>query len=209
SRMTNLSHNLEDLLDGLRLGRIELTPDILDLLFEAVELFHRIVADTGRGVLPEGSAQPPGAPSSRELDGSALEHLIVKLDRGALRREHAEEPAWGGYELDPSLLSVLTEYEEHRLRENVKAGRALYRIHAAFDLLTIDKGLEDLKARLKPVGEVITYLPSTESGDAEKIELDVIVGAAATVEEMNAALAGLEIQLRAVPRAGEGDGGKS
>src|SRR5262245_15989911 len=42
-RMTSLSHNLENLLDSLRLGRIELTPRILDLLFEAVGLFNRIV----------------------------------------------------------------------------------------------------------------------------------------------------------------------
>jgi two-component system chemotaxis sensor kinase CheA len=195
SRMTNLSHNLEDLLDGLRLGKVELTPEILDLLFEAVELFHRIVADTG---MSEGEAVPAGG-----LESSAVEDLILRLDRAALRREKAEEPAWGGYELDPSLLSVLTEYEEHRLRENIKGGRTLYRIHAAFDLLTIDQGLEDLKARLKPVGEVITYLPSTESGDDQKIELDVIVGAAGTPPEMEKALAGLEVVLKQVPRTGK------
>ena len=37
---------------------------------------------------------------------------------------------WGGYDLDQSLLSVLTEYEEHRLKENIKQGRTLVRIHA-------------------------------------------------------------------------------
>src|SRR5437763_1990829 len=81
-----------------------------------------------------------------------------------LSEPQESEPApFGGYELDAGLLSVLTEYEEHRLRENIKAGRTLYRIHAAFDLMTIDKGLDELKTRLKPVGEVITYLPSTEA----------------------------------------------
>ncbi len=195
SRMTNLSHNLEDLLDGLRLGKVELTPEILDLLFEAVELFHRIVADTGAGVLPEGP------------EGSAVEDLIIKLDRAALRRDaKADEPAWGGYELDPSLLSVLTEYEEHRLRENVKSGRALFRIHAAFDLLTIDKGLEELKQRIKPVAEVITYLPSTESRDDQKIELDIIVGASANMPELAKALEGLEVTFTPVPRSERGSG---
>src|SRR5262245_15878177 len=46
TRMTNLSHNLENLLDSLRLGRVELRPAILDLLFESVGLFSRIVAET-------------------------------------------------------------------------------------------------------------------------------------------------------------------
>src|SRR3954465_14781660 len=36
ARMTGLSHELEDVLDDLRLGRIELTGDVLDLLFQAV-----------------------------------------------------------------------------------------------------------------------------------------------------------------------------
>src|SRR6266404_1903827 len=53
TRMTNLSHNLETLLDSLRLGRIELGPATLDLLFEAVALFNRIVGDTAAGTITE------------------------------------------------------------------------------------------------------------------------------------------------------------
>ena len=49
TRMTNLSHNLENLLDSLRLGRVELQPATLDLLFEAVALFNRIVGETAAG----------------------------------------------------------------------------------------------------------------------------------------------------------------
>src|SRR3989442_1746480 len=45
TRMTQLAHQLESLLDGLRLGKIPaLTPALLDLLFESVELFNRLVA---------------------------------------------------------------------------------------------------------------------------------------------------------------------
>src|SRR5262245_7231155 len=39
--MAGLSHELEDLLDDLRLGRIELTEQVLDLLFQSVELYGR------------------------------------------------------------------------------------------------------------------------------------------------------------------------
>src|SRR6266550_2288397 len=35
ARMTTLSHHLEDLLDDLRLGRVELQPRVLDVLFRA------------------------------------------------------------------------------------------------------------------------------------------------------------------------------
>ena len=42
--MSGLSHELEDLLDDLRLGRIELSEQVLDLLFQSVELYGRILA---------------------------------------------------------------------------------------------------------------------------------------------------------------------
>ena len=45
--------------------------------------------------------------------------------------------------------------------------------------MTIDKGLDELKGRLKPHGEIITYLPSAEAANDQQIELDVILGAQA------------------------------
>src|SRR5580693_3840163 len=52
TRMAGLSHELEDLLDDLRLGRIEITPPVLDLLFQSVELYGRILASV-KGDEPE------------------------------------------------------------------------------------------------------------------------------------------------------------
>jgi len=188
TRMSNLSHNLENLLDSLRLGRVELQPATLDLLFEAVALFNRIVAETAAG-------------QSGDDGANLVEDLIARLDRVALRKEASPEASpWGGWELDASLLSVLTEYEEHRLRENIKNGRSLYRIHAAFDLMTIDKGLDELKGRLKPVGEVITYLPSAEAASDQQIELDVILGAQAELRAVQEAVVGTGAVVALLPR---------
>ena len=185
-RMVNLSHNLENLLDGLRLGRVPLTSAILDLLFEAVEVYQKLIAETSKGQTGEGTD---------------VEDLIVKLDRVVLQKHTQEDVGLSEFELDASVLSVLTEYEEHRLRENVRMGRSLYRVHAAFDLMTIDKGLEDLKKRLKPVGEVITYLPSAESGNDQQIELDLILGSAAPLPEVQQVLEGSAATVAPVPRS--------
>ncbi|HEX8952897.1 MAG TPA: chemotaxis protein CheA, partial [Polyangia bacterium] len=125
----------------------------------------------------------------------------ARLDRVALRKETtAEASPWGGWELDASLLSVLTEYEEHRLRENIKSGRSLFRIHAAFDLMTIDKGLDELKGKLKPIGEVITYLPSAEAANDQQIELDVILGAQAELRTVQEAVIGTGAIVALLPR---------
>jgi two-component system chemotaxis sensor kinase CheA len=196
TRMTNLSHNLENLLDSLRLGRVELQPATLDLLFESVSLFHKIIGETASGAPEEGA--------------NLVEDLIARLDRVALKKEApVESSPWGGWELDASLLSVLTEYEEHRLRENIKSGRSLYRIHAAFDLMTIDRGLDDLKGRLKPIGEVITYLPSAEAANEQQIELDVVLGAQAELEGVQKALEGTQTSVVMFPRRTGAAAGKA
>src|ERR1017187_10881370 len=55
TRMAGLSHELEDVLDDLRLGRIELTSAVLDLLFQAVSLYGRILASES-GETPDPAA---------------------------------------------------------------------------------------------------------------------------------------------------------
>jgi two-component system chemotaxis sensor kinase CheA len=98
-------------------------------------------------------------------------------------------------ELDPAVRSVFTEYEEHRLRENVRRGVSLWRVRAAFDLSDFDKGLVDLNARLKPLGEVISTLPSARSGGTHGIAFDLIFGAQATGEALEAGLKGTPAEL--------------
>src|SRR5262249_55940345 len=158
--MASLSHTLENLLDSLRLGRVAVSAAILDLLFEAVEIYGRLMAAVSEG-------RPADSP---EVDG-----FVARIEQAARARPRAQTQKRQDLALDPSILSVLSEYEEHRLRENLAAGRTLFRVHAAFDLAGIDHGLDELKARLKPLGEVITYLPTPDSGDGEGIELDVIL----------------------------------
>src|SRR4051812_21799871 len=74
ARMTSLAHTLESLLDALRLSKVELSPEVLDLLFETVEEFHRLVADAGQAGTSGGS----GAGDSEK---AAVEELIEKIER--------------------------------------------------------------------------------------------------------------------------------
>src|SRR5271165_2734403 len=56
TRMAGLSHELEDVLDDLRLGRVDLTAGLLDLLFRAVSLFGRVLS-AEKGEIPEPAAE--------------------------------------------------------------------------------------------------------------------------------------------------------
>ncbi len=187
--MTQLAHALETLLDRLRLGKVDLGTRVLDLLFESVELFGQQVTDLSEG---------------RELDAARVADYLRRLgdETSEKAAQVAAAPVMGGFLLDPSILGVLTEYEEHRLKESIKAGKLLYRVRVAFDLMAIEDGLESLKTKLKPVGEVLSYLPSAEMRSDNAIELDVLVASAVGEAAVIDATRGLGASVETVARAG-------
>lgn len=172
TQISSLAHALESTLDSLRLGRLPLSQPALDVLFEAVEVFQKMLAVFGEETEGAVSAEP-------------LLARIAALSPGAEDDDGTSDLPG----LDPAILGVLTEYEEHRLRENVRLGRRLYRVHAAFDLLAIDVGIESLKGKLKEFGEVITYLPSADAGSDDRIELDILLGSDSTLADIGAGVA--------------------
>jgi two-component system chemotaxis sensor kinase CheA len=182
TRIGALSHELESLLDDLRLGRLEVTAAVLDVLFRAVEVFGRMLA-----------AEKAGTPG-----GDELEAFMLALNALGAPRAAASAPV--AYELDPGMLAVLTEYEEHRLRTAIGRGLQLLRLRVVFDLSTIDQGLEDLKALLQTHGEILTYLPTGGAADAEAIELDVLLASAEAAPAIQRVLEPLRAVVAEIPR---------
>jgi len=185
TRMAGLSHQLEDALDDLRLGRIELTAAVLDLLFKAVSLYTRLLtAEKG------GLAEP----------AQEVEELLSALGQVSARRAGATAGTVAQYDLDPGLFGVLTEYEEHRLRTTIQQGLQLYRIRVRFSLATIDSALDELKAAVRPHGEIITYLPTGSGTDAETIDLEILMASAEASEGLREAIQGPNVSIEEVPR---------
>ena len=187
ARMAAVSHELEELLDDLRLGRVPLGVKVVDLLFRGVELYGLLLLSE-KGEAPEPT--------------KVVEEFLFSL--GELI--HQGVPGAAGqvaqYELDSSILGVLTEYEEHRLRTNMKAGVSLYRIHVNLELTTIDTVLDDIKAAARPFGEIITYLPSGTGSDADHIALDILMASHAELDALRGAFRGLDVAIEAVKKRG-------
>ncbi|MEO0325036.1 MAG: chemotaxis protein CheA [Myxococcota bacterium] len=183
-RLGRLAHGLEDLLDDLRLGRVALSQSVLDVLFEGVEGFQRLLTETDA--------------SEPLVDLAAFAERIASVSR---RGPAVRGDALARYAFDESVLSVLTEYEEHRLRSNIEQGVPLYRLRARFRFASIDADLEALKQRAKPLGEIITYLPSAEGGTGDSIDLDILLASGEAFETLREALSGEEATLEAVPLA--------
>jgi len=187
--LTKLAHAEESLLDEIRLGRVELTADALDSLLESVEAAIRTLnaidaaGDVNAAVpatLGSDGAKPAAGAGAAETkgDGARPPQAEIQVE---LREVVASE-----------VLEVLTEFEEHRLAINVQQGRGVYRVRTRFALQTIDAELDAIKRRLKPLGEIITYLPSTESGDPDLLDIDVILVLNESLAALDAALDGIE-----------------
>ncbi|HBG45489.1 MAG TPA: chemotaxis protein CheA [Deltaproteobacteria bacterium] len=150
--LASLSHSLEDTLDLLRLGRIALTDEVIYCIISAHDLMVKILTAKGTGDF------------SREIDEikSALSRIHVKKPKP--REEFAKE-----------LVSVLTEYEEHRLRECLREGKSVLIVTVRFPITNFDKGYMALTDLLRTEAEVIATLPSSKSSH-ELLYFDILIG---------------------------------
>jgi two-component system chemotaxis sensor kinase CheA len=184
AQIAGLSHELENVLDDLRLGRIELTTAVLDLLFQGVDLYARFLA---------------AERSNAQVDRTEVEPLLRSL--GALSKAGAP------YDIEPGLLGVLSDYEEHRLRANIEAGNRLYRIFLAFTISTFENSLDSFREGARELGEVITYLPTGTQGEPDVIELEILFGTRFDIAAMRGAFPSErveEIGRRRTAEDGEG-----
>ncbi len=176
AQIAGLSHELENVLDDLRLGRIELTTEALDLLFQGVDLYGRIL-----------SAERNGAHLAR----GEIEPLLTALAR--LSKAGSGELI-APYDIEPGLLGVLSDYEEHRLRANVESGNSLYRIFLAFTISTFESSLDAFREGARELGEVITYLPTGTPSDPDAIELEILFGSRFDIAALRAAFPSKRIE---------------
>src|SRR3954447_442121 len=116
--ISELAHNLEDMLDRLRMGKIEITKDLADLLYDSVDSLNRLVIainDPSLGSLVDVTAL------TRRI------HHVVS----AQPQQKSGDP-FAELTIDEQTKKSLTEYEEHRLVENVRAGKYILTVAQTF-----------------------------------------------------------------------------
>ena len=136
--ISELAHTFEDMLDRLRMGRVAINKALMDLLYDSVEALSRLVAG--------GSAD--------------IAALAARMSNVASPKKEAE--ARPDIALDEQTRKSLTEYEEHRLVENFRAGKQIYSIEMRFEFADFDQKLRAITAKLNESGEVMSTLPSVD-----------------------------------------------
>ena len=169
----DLAHHLEDILDGLRLGRVSMDSPFVALIDEAIHTFGNLLESVG--------------------DEEALAAFNEPVEDLANRiKASAKEAAAGGelqsLEIDDALLRALTEYEEHRLRENIQRGRHITLVGSTFEIMSFDEGLSELSDSIRAIGEVLSTLPAPGETPESQIRFSLLVASDLNVAELTEAL---------------------
>lgn len=160
-KVSSVSHHLEDLLDKLRMGKLGLSDSVLEVLQAGIQIIRSLVQsiDSGKGEATDTDA------------------IVQKMkDVMANGAPQGESVGLHDLNLDPDLLKVLTEYETHRFKENIRLGAHFFEIIAQFPMDSFDRDLGSLNASLQNFGEIITTLPSAAMAAEGGITFRLILG---------------------------------
>jgi two-component system, chemotaxis family, sensor kinase CheA len=160
--ISELSHSLEDMLDRLRMGKIEITRDLIDLLYDSVDSLNRLVIAINDRSLT-------GLVDMKALT-SRIHHIVNA------QPERPDDDPLAELTLDEQTKKSLTEYEEHRLLENVRSGKHILSVEVTFDFSDFDEKLRTLTQTLSETGEVISTLPAIPTGNVEGIAFRLLYG---------------------------------
>jgi two-component system chemotaxis sensor kinase CheA len=180
-KISKLSHALEEMLDHIRLGKLSLAENAIGTLMQGVEALRRLVQST----------------QTRGNGGLDLQPIFQKIEQAITLQvsPHSQNPL-EQMGISPELLKVLTEYETHRLTENIKQGRRIVEVKAHFDLHSFDRDLSQMMSGVQNLGEVITTLPSSGLSPDKGIEFNIVLGIEGNLEGLKAHLPEEKVSIR-------------
>ncbi len=149
--LKEISHAIEEILDSLRLGNTEVTDDVIRFLFKNIDVLRELIEKA------EQENDPDVTPY--------LEDIKEFAQRASLR----QKPESLSGIIDETITGVLSNYEEQRLRANIKKKRPIFIINTVFSLEDFDKSLSGLTEKIKKEGELISILPTAEDMPSDSI----------------------------------------
>lgn len=189
-KITSLSHDLESLLDKVRMGKVKFSKGLFALLDDCRKLLRTLTTEAG-----EGRSGPDIAPMLARIAGGDAPPKATP----------APQPAETKLLLDEATLKSLTEYEEHRLKENLEEGNNLFAIQVGFSFADFDTRLRALTESLTSGGEVISTLPVIDPSLTDGLHFRLLFGTSSDQQQVEAEVAGAGATVQSIlshgPRA--------
>ncbi len=148
--VSEVAHNFEAVLDGLRLGRMDLTEAVLDAFEDSISCIDRALH----------------APNEKIAnDQNQVVQRLARFVKASKQSGNIDTSLRAG--LPPDIASSLSEYDLHHAREAIGEGARLFVVSAVFDIDTFDRNFRELTKLLGQSGEVIATTPGAPADDNE------------------------------------------
>ena len=141
--VSQIAHEFEGVLDGVRLGRVEITDAVLDAFEDGADAIARALESA-----PAEEPRPGAAAVIKRLSALAAQSKKQGTIAGSLRSA-----------LPPEIARSLSEYDLQHTREAVREGAKLFIVSAGFAIETFDQNFRELTKLLGQSGEVISTGP--------------------------------------------------
>ncbi len=168
--IASFTHEVETVFDLVRNGEMAVTKELIDLTLAA--------RDQIRSLLDASS----GETAADMARGAAIVASLKNLVGGGEGAEVVDEATLRG------LYNVLSEYEMSRLKACRKHGRNLYLMQKTLSLDSIDRGMQELSAAVKKVGEVISAVPSPDAVDQKSAAFTYVYASPLRAADLEAQL---------------------
>ncbi|HEX8495068.1 MAG TPA: ATP-binding protein [Pyrinomonadaceae bacterium] len=196
---SQIAHEFETLLDGVRRGRVSLKEPVLDSFNDAAHALLQTLGATARGETPV-------------LPLQLLENLrhLAESDDDEQARHHF--PRATLTLLPEEITRMLSPADAQRLREAAAEGQRIFFINVTFDLETFDQRFRELSEALGQSGELISTLPGAEESAPGAINFRLLYASQMSFEELSAVASAFghvsieELQPEASSRSERGSG---
>jgi two-component system chemotaxis sensor kinase CheA len=147
--VSKIAHQFEAVLDGMRLGRLNLTDELLDAFEDAVSSIDRAMQ----------------APSEKLVQEQ--NQIVERLARYATPGQRQGIASGLRAALPPDIAAALSEYDLQHAHEAIREGAKLFMVSAVFGIDTFDRSFRELTRLLGQSGEVIATTPGGAAKDSE------------------------------------------
>ena len=183
NKIAELTHEMEDVLDLLRKEKLELSEDLVDILFKCVDSLQAMIDNVGNG-------DPEDLVDVSDL--VAKPSAISKPDQAPKAAPATGAPAAPAANAAPASGVPLTDVDLDVIRQAKNSGMRAMSIHIRLSetcLLKSARAYMVMNA-LDEMGDVIKSVPSAEDLEQEKFdhEFDVVVVTPNEVKEISDAL---------------------
>ncbi len=196
SALADFTHHMENLLDRLRNGEIQVNTEVANLLFEAVDTLEAILEQTLAEEAPDDTTNLVARLSSIQDRAQGGSDGITATTTGdSDTTVHSAVPELGDRETVTSRKLVLDEFDKETLKQAKEQGLSSYRVTVTLKDNTLLKSVRvyTVFQALEELGSILKCFPSAQDLEDENFEREfsLLLTTHADADEVQSVIEGI------------------